>query len=102
MTNNNLKGLITIKDIEKIKKYPNACKDLWDVCASELPWEFLNRGGGKGGGFDDAGVDVIVVDTSHGHSAGCWMPIRDIKQNFTKCELIAGNVATKEGADGTH
>jgi IMP dehydrogenase len=47
----------------------------------------------------NAGVDVIVVDTSHGHSAGVLDAIRDIKQNFTQCELIAGNVATKEGAE---
>jgi len=47
----------------------------------------------------NAGVDVIVIDTSHGHSAGVLDAIRDTKRNFPNCELIAGNVATREGAE---
>ena len=94
----NLKGLITIKDIEKIKKYPNSCKD----SLGRL------RVGGAVGIIDRneridallaAGADVIVIDTSHGHSAGVLNAIKDTKINFPECELIAGNVASAEGAE---
>ncbi|MHB8828073.1 MAG: IMP dehydrogenase [Syntrophales bacterium] len=93
----NLKGLITIKDIEKIKKYPLACKD---------PLGRLRVGAAVGivdreeriAALLAAGADVIVIDTSHGHSAGVLDAVRDTKKNFPKCELIAGNVATSEGA----
>jgi IMP dehydrogenase len=94
----NLKGMITIKDIEKIKKFPNACKD----SLGRL------RVGGAVGIIDRearvdallaAGVDVIAIDTSHGHSKGVLNAIKDTKKNFPKCELIAGNIATVEGAE---
>ncbi len=92
-----LKGLITIKDIEKIRKFPNACKD----SLGRL------RVGGAVGILDrepriaallSAGADVILIDTSHGHSKGVIDAIKSTKANFPKCELIAGNVATTEGA----
>jgi IMP dehydrogenase len=94
----NLKGLITIKDIEKIKKYPNACKDSLGRLRVGAAVGILDREA-RVEALMNVGVDVIVVDTSHGHSAGVLDAIRDIKQNFTKCELIAGNVATQEGAE---
>ncbi|HNU85231.1 MAG: IMP dehydrogenase [Pseudomonadota bacterium] len=93
-----LKGLITIKDIEKIQKYPNACKDHLGRL----------RVGGAVGITDrearvqallTAGCDVICIDTSHGHSKGVLDAVRDTKRNFPDCELIAGNVATAEGAE---
>lgn len=93
----NLKGLITIKDIEKIKKYPLACKDSMGRL----------RVGAAVGIIDSkervdallsAGTDVIVVDTSHGHSRAVLNTIREIKANYPDCELVAGNVATYEGA----
>jgi len=93
-----LKGLITIKDIEKIKKYPTACKD----SLGRL------RVGGAVGILDreervqallDAEADVIVIDTSHGHSHDVIDAVRDTKKNFPQCQLIAGNVATYEGAE---
>jgi len=93
-----LKGLITIKDIEKIQKYPNACKDQLGRL----------RVGGAVGITDRearvqallaAGCDVICIDTSHGHSKGVLDAVRDTKRNFPDCELIAGNVATFEGAE---
>lgn len=92
-----LKGLITIKDIEKIKKYPNSCKD--DLGR-------LRVGAAVGVGPDmedrvqslvDADVDVIVVDTAHGHSEGVIKGVKKIKQEYPDLELIAGNVATAEG-----
>lgn len=95
--NYQLTGLITIKDIEKIKKYPLASKD---------PLGRLRVGAAVGiidreervDALLSAGADVIVIDTSHGHSAGVLDAVRDTKAHFPKCELIAGNVATAEGA----
>jgi IMP dehydrogenase len=93
----NLKGLITIKDIEKVIKYPSACKDSLGR---------LRVGAAVGVGSDKerrvdallkAGCDVIVVDTAHGHSRNVLETIRDIKQNFKNVQLIAGNIATEEG-----
>ena len=92
-----LHGLITIKDIEKIRKYPWSCKD-----------EFgrLRVGAAIGVGPDqeervsallDAGVDVIVIDTAHGHSDRVLAAVAHTKRNFPQIELIAGNVATAEG-----
>lgn len=94
---NNLKGLITIKDIEKMRKYPHSCKD---------PLGRLRVGAAIGTGKEReertealirAGVDVLVIDTAHGHSKDVLGCIRDIKENFPDCQLIAGNVATKQG-----
>jgi IMP dehydrogenase len=95
---NNLKGLITIKDIEKIRKYPNSCKD---------PLGRLRVGAAIGPGKDreartealiKAGVDVLVIDTAHGHSRDVLEAVQDTKENFPDCQLIGGNVATQEGA----
>jgi len=95
---NNLKGLITIKDIEKMRKYPNSCKD---------PFGRLRVGAAIGPGKDReartevlvrAGVDVLVVDTAHGHSRDVLETIRDIKKNYPEVQIIGGNVATQEGA----
>lgn len=94
-----LKGLITIKDIEKRRKYPNACKD----SLGRL------RVGAAVGVEEDAearvplllkaGVDVIVVDTAHGHSQPVIETVRWIKQSHPQTEVIAGNVATEQGAE---
>jgi IMP dehydrogenase len=95
---NNLKGLITIKDIEKMRKYPNSCKD---------PLGRLRVGAAIGIGKDreartealiKAGVDVLVIDSAHGHSKDVLDAVLDTKENFPDCALIGGNVATKEGA----
>jgi IMP dehydrogenase len=96
---NNLKGLITIKDIEKTIKYPNSCKDnlgrlrvgaaVGVSVDREVRVEALLR----------AGADVIVIDTAHGHSRGVGEAIRDTKRVFPNCQLIAGNVATADGAE---
>jgi IMP dehydrogenase len=92
-----LRGLITIKDIEKIKKYPNSCKDALGR---------LRVGAAVGIGPDTeerissliaANVDVVVIDTAHGHSEGVLQAVRDTKKRFPSLELIAGNVATAEG-----
>ena len=92
-----LQGLITIKDIEKIRKYPNSCKD--DLGR-------LRVGAAVGIGPDtmdrisalaDAAVDVVVIDTAHGHSERVIQAVRDARKRFPDLELLAGNVATAEG-----
>jgi len=94
----NLKGLITIKDIEKIEKYPNSCKDSLGRLRVGAAVGILDREE-RVDALLAAGADVIVIDTSHGHSSGVLNAIRDTKQNFPKCEIIAGNVATAEGTE---
>ncbi|MEK6689761.1 MAG: IMP dehydrogenase [Nitrospirota bacterium] len=92
-----LRGLITIKDIEKREKYPNACKD-------RLGRLRVGAAVGVGVGTIDrvdallkAGVDLIVVDTAHGHSKGVIETVKAIKKRYPETELVAGNVATAEG-----
>ena len=91
-----LKGLITIKDIEKIQKYPKACKDTLGRLRVGAAVGILDREE-RVQALLNAGCDVIVIDTSHGHSRGVLEAIRNTKANFRDCELIAGNVATGEG-----
>jgi len=93
-----LRGLITVKDIEKAARFPAACKD-----------EFgrLRVGGAVGTGEDRrmraerlvaAGVDVLVIDTAHGHSQNVIETVREIKEACPDVDVVAGNVATEEGA----
>lgn len=94
-----LAGLITVKDIVKRRQFPNACKD--------------ERGrlrvgaalGASGADLDraralvDAGVDVLVIDTAHGHSEGVLQAVERTREAFPDVQLIAGNVATRDGAE---
>ena len=93
----NLKGLITIKDIEKIKKYPLAAKDeigrLLAGAAIGVSPDMMERTEA----LISAGVDVIVLDSAHGHSAGILQAVRDVKAAWPELSIIAGNVATAEG-----
>jgi IMP dehydrogenase len=93
-----LKGLVTIKDIEKAQRHPMAAKD-----------EFgrLRTGGAVGTGSDrdervdalmKAGCDVICIDTAHGHSKNVIQAVADVRRNFPRAQIIAGNVATGEAA----
>ncbi|MBW1645214.1 MAG: IMP dehydrogenase, partial [Deltaproteobacteria bacterium] len=93
-----LQGLITIKDIEKTRKYPNSCKD-------ELGRLRVGAAVGVAGDREArieallaAGADVIVIDTAHGHSKGVIEAARDTKKNFS-CQLVVGNVATAEATE---
>jgi len=92
-----LRGLITFKDIQKKKKHPSACKDehgrLRVGAAVGVTTDTLDRVKV----LINAGVDVIVVDTAHGHSLGVINMVKHIKKKFPDVELIAGNVATAEG-----
>ena len=96
--NDTLKGLITVKDIQKSSDHPNACKD---------QDERLRVGAAVGVSDDtekrvelliDAGVDLIVVDTAHGHSKGVLDRIKWIKNHFSSTEVIGGNIATADAA----
>lgn len=92
----NLKGLITIKDIEKVKIFPNSAKDergrLLCGAAVGVTADMLKRVAA----LIEAGVDVITVDTAHGHSKGVIDAVRTIKENYPDIQVIAGNVATAE------
>ena len=94
-----LKGLITIKDIEKVVKYPNSAKDRHGrlLCAAAIgvTKDILDRAGA----LVDAGVDALVLDSAHGHSANIMRCVRLIKEHFPDVGLIAGNVATAEGTE---
>ncbi len=93
-----LRGMITVKDIQKARDYPNACKD---------HHERLRVGAavGVGEGTEErvaalvgAGVDVIVVDTAHGHAQGVLDRVAWVKKNYPDVEIIGGNIATAKGA----
>lgn len=93
-----LKGLITIKDIEKVRKYPNACKD-------ELGRLRVGAAVGVGADLDErvsalvgAGVDLIVIDTAHGHSQGVLDTIAKVRKDYQQVQLMAGNIATAAAA----
>ncbi|MBI5328237.1 MAG: IMP dehydrogenase [Deltaproteobacteria bacterium] len=97
--NGQLKGLITINDIEKREKYPNSCKDKLGR---------LMVGAAVGVSFDrekrvqallNAGADVIIIDTAHGHSKGVLEAVKATRKTFAKCQIIAGNVGTFDGAE---
>lgn len=97
--NYNLTGLITIKDIEKTQKYPNAAKDkggrLIVGAAVGTARDTMERVEA----LKNASVDVIVVDTAHGHSEGVIQMVALIKKRYPELELIAGNVATGEATE---
>ena len=93
-----LRGLITVKDIQKASEYPNACKDSQGRLR-------VGAAVGTGAGTDErvaalveAGVDVIVVDTAHGHSQGVLDRVAWVKQHFPEVDVIGGNIATAEAA----
>ena len=94
-----LKGLITIKDIEKSVKYPNSAKDangrLIAGAALGVTKDILDRAGA----LADASVDAFVLDSAHGHSANIIKAVSLIKEKFPEISLIAGNIATGEAAE---
>lgn len=96
---NHLKGLITIKDIEKAVRYPNAAKDsngrLLCAAAIGVTQDALERVQA----VVDAGVDVIVLDSAHGHSKNIIDKIKEIKNAFPGLQIVVGNIATAEAAE---
>ena len=95
---NHVKGLITSQDISNLEKYPNASKDQKGRplvgAAVGVKGDFMERTEA----LINAGTDVIVVDIAHGHSENAINTVKNIKKAFPNCELIAGNVATADGA----
>ncbi len=93
-----LKGLITIKDIEKIRKYPRAAKDslgrllVGAAIGVNTPLEHVER-------LVKAGVDVVVLDSAHGHSRNIIRALEQVKGEFPDLQVIAGNIATAEAAE---
>lgn len=97
--NGNLQGLITIKDLEKIKKYPHAAKDQFGRL-------LVGAALGVGAQIEEyteklinAGVDVVVLDSAHGHSSGVLRSIEQVRSAFPDLQIIAGNIATAEAAE---
>ncbi|WP_299497088.1 IMP dehydrogenase [uncultured Shewanella sp.] len=93
-----LTGLITVKDFQKAERKPNACKD-------ELGRLRVGGAVGAGTGNEErvdalvnAGVDVLLIDSSHGHSEGVLQRIRDTREKYPELQIVGGNVATAEGA----
>ena len=94
-----LSGLITIKDIEKSVQYPNSARDeqgrLLCAAAIGVTNDVLDRAGA----LLNAGADVLVLDSAHGHSANIMKTIKLLKENFPGVQLVAGNIATAEAAE---
>lgn len=94
-----LKGLITIKDIEKVRKYPNACKD-------EMGRLRVGAAVGVGDDFEErlsllvsSGADAVIIDTAHGHSQSVIDAVVEARSNYPDLSLIAGNIATASAAE---
>ncbi len=94
-----LQGLITIKDIEKVRKYPNACKD-------DMGRLRVGAAVGVGDDFEErlsllvnTGVDAIIIDTAHGHSQSVIEAVAEARRNYPDLSLIAGNIATANAAE---
>ncbi|MCF0157762.1 IMP dehydrogenase [Veillonella caviae] len=95
----NLKGLITIKDIEKATKYPNAAKDTSGRLLVGAAIGVSKDMNDRLDALVAAKADVIIVDTAHGHSAGVLRTIKELKQAYSHIPVIAGNVATAAGTE---
>ena len=93
-----LKGLITIKDIEKARIFPNAAKDKKGrLCGAAVG--VTNDMMERVDALVEANVDVITIDTAHGHSRGVLEAVKKVKEKYPKLQVIAGNVATKEATE---
>src|ERR687890_296220 len=91
-----LKGLITVKDIQKAIKYPNACKDALGRLRCGAAIGTSNDTMERAAALVTAGVDVLVVDTAHGHHQGVLDMVARIRREFPNTELVGGNVATAD------
>lgn len=96
--NKHLRGLITMKDIDKVQKYPNACKDANGRLRVGAAIGIGKDSEARAAQLLEAGADVLVLDSAHGHSLNVLNAIRSVKTSFPNCQLVAGNVATYEGA----
>lgn len=92
-------GLITVKDIEKARLFPIASKDLLGRLRVAAAVGTGKDGMERAEALVDAEVDILIVDTAHGHSKGVLEQVKNIKKKFKDIQVIAGNIATKEGAE---
>jgi IMP dehydrogenase len=92
-------GLVTVKDIEKSQRFPNACKDEHGRLRAAAATGTGEDGVERAKELFNAGVDVLVVDTAHGHSARVIDVVRRIRRLTNSTQIVAGNVATAEGAE---
>lgn len=93
-----LRGLITVKDIFKRRQYPHACKDEHGRLRVGAAIGTSERDLERAAALIDAGCDVLVIDTAHGHSEGVLQALARTRERFPDAQIIAGNVATAEGA----
>ncbi|MBO0437304.1 IMP dehydrogenase [Vagococcus fluvialis] len=93
-----LSGLITIKDIEKVIEFPNAAKDKHGRLLAAAAVGVTSDTFERAEALIEAGVDALIIDTAHGHSAGVIRKIKEIRETFQDVVIIAGNIATAEGA----
>jgi IMP dehydrogenase len=91
-------GLITVKDIEKARKYPNACKDAKGRLRVAAAVDAGDKGIERAEGLIEVDTDVLILDTAHGHSKNVIDTVKKIKKKSNYTQVIAGNIATKEGA----
>lgn len=95
---NRLIGLITYRDIIKVRKHPNSCKDTYGrlrvAAAIGVTADVLDRAGA----LVKAGVDALIIDTAHGHTRGVVAVLKDVKEKFPKIDVVVGNIATAEAA----
>ena len=91
-------GLITVKDIEKARKYPNACKDTKGRLRVAAAVDAGDKGVERAEGLIEVDTDVLILDTAHGHSKNVIDTVKKIKKKSNYTQVIAGNIATKEGA----
>lgn len=96
--NNKLIGLITYRDIIKVKTHPNSCKDSFGRLRVAAAVGVTNDTIDRVTALHEAGVDAIVIDTAHGHTKGVVDKLKEVKAKFPKLDVIVGNIATAEAA----
>jgi IMP dehydrogenase len=93
-----LEGLITVKDIQKKKMFPSACKDEHGRLRVGAAIGIGEEGLIRAEALIEAGVDIVIIDTAHGHSEGVMKSVEDFKKRFSNVDLIAGNIGTADAA----
>ncbi len=97
-SNNKLVGLITYRDIIKVKQYPNSCKDSFGRLRVAAAVGVTNDTLERVDALVDAGVDAIVIDTAHGHTKGVVGKLKEVKSKYATLQVVVGNIATPEAA----
>ena len=97
-SNYKLIGLITFRDIIKVKEHPNSCKDLFGRLRVAAAVGVTNDTIERVDALTNAGVDAIVIDTAHGHTEGVVIKLKEVKAKYPELEVIVGNIATAEAA----